>query len=331
MNSAINLSLFAYKRRGSCLSAHTSGKENLPSEPHDRLLPRPPIDAPPARGHTPTASRSRASVVPETPDKEWPLSSSSSPQGAVRMAQARGRRKRNRLDSSSDEETVSRDSVSLFSNTVTCKRRKRNGEITGREMQEEGTSRKEEERKQKICLTEERVVHPQKKVQCNMSHRTVKRKNGRIGKGEAVNLCIDTNSESEEEEEEEIEEEAEVESRPVCAAQKEERIATTVAERKRRKPRKGAARTLLPAPPTGGWFTRRGRSRVSHSPQDKERDVVRLKEMFPQHEETYLRSRLEQCCSVEEAIAEILATEGRVMHVDKIDSTQWPSGLHVKQ
>ena len=234
---------------------------------------------------------------------------------------ARGKRKRNRLGSSSDEEeTASRDVVSLFSTTLTCKRRKRNGETPEGEVEEEEGAGSERERKRKmLSLTDERVFHPQQKMQCDVS---LKRENGRIRKEEnykVINLCIDANSESDEEDEEEEEEEEEKEEEEeevgeMYAAQKEEIIISTVAERKRRKPRKGAAQTLLPAPPTGGWYTtRRGRSHVARSPLGKERDVVRLKEVFPQHEESYLKSRLEQCCSVEEAIADILATEGRAM------------------
>lgn len=248
----------------------------------------------------------------------------------------RGKRKRSRLSSSSDEEeTASRDSVSLFSNTVTCKRRKRNGEMSKRERQKEEAGREEKTKQNKPSLTEGRASHFQQMMQYSMPHRTVKKQNGRIRRREVINLCIDTNSESEvegkeveeegEEEEEEEKEEKESESEGESSVAQKEVTITSIVTGRRRKPRKKATRTLPPVPLIGGWYTRRGRSRVSH---DQERGVAHLKEMFPQHEESFLKSRLEQCSTVEEAIADILATEGRdsYIHIYMYIFKQGPDG-----
>ena len=96
---------------------------------------------------------------------------------------------------------------------------------------------------------------------------------------------------------------------------------------KRSKRTKSNAQNIVrPASPdSDGWFSRRAppsNQRKSQSKQpppvnvsDRRGDLTRLKELFPQHEESYLRGKLEECCDVvEEAIANILPSEGSVYY-----------------
>ena len=107
---------------------------------------------------------------------------------------------------------------------------------------------------------------------------------------------------------------------------------------KRSKRTKSDARNILrPASPdSDGWFSRRAPPSNQRKPQskqpppvnvtDRRGDLTRLKELFPQHKESYLRGKLEECCNVvEEVIANILASEGSVLYMCIVYSEYAPS------
>lgn len=333
MNSAINFSRFAYKATKPRLTFYQPGdKENRP----DGRNPPSPINAHPEttgeRHYTPTSIK-KLSVVPETPDDEWPMKRANNSRAP---AMASGKRKRWRVPSSSEEEIESecesRDvakgdpretKCGLFSSTVVSKRQKRSGESTypinkcaldSLTIIEDTKTETESEHQTKNTVTCDDI---------STRGNTGLHFRGRISQRNIIDLCTDSESEcSQSDNEGDITVSAKCKVSEVNSDSETENDVQTHVRRPRPKPAR-----RVPSPTSDGWFTRRGRSNKERKPKpssaldstpDIEVDVCRLRELFPQHSNEYLREILNVCSDVDGAIAHILASDGTVLVL-----TQW--------
>ena len=234
----------------------------------------------------------------------------------------------------------------LFSSAVVSKRRKRNGEQRiedgGAEM-----SRKDIQTEKPTKLPGRPLKVDEYMVDAAPSVRDVETEEGGVGKrsGElrfrkrvskdVVDLCTDSEDDSVCSVAVRRGSRGERSSLPrgvfefTSDSESESELQSVMASKavKRSKCTKSHARNILrPASPdSDGWFSRRAPPSNQRKPQskqpppvnvtDRRGDLTRLKELFPQHEESYLRGKLEECCNVvEEVIANILASEGSVLY-----------------
>ena len=329
MNSTINFSRFAYKATKPRLTFYQRGdKENHP----DGRNPPSPINARPettgARHYTPTSIK-QLSVVPETPDDEWPMKRANNSRAP---AMASGKRKRWRIPSSSEEEIESEcesretekggargTKCGLFSSTVVSKRQKRSGEPTYpiNKCAPSLTNTKD-------TKTETESDHQTKKTlpgdDLSTRGNTGLGFRRKLGQRNIIDLCTDSEPEfSQSEDKGDITVSAKCKLSDVNSdSETENDLQTSCVQRPRPKP----APPRVPSPTSDGWLTRRGRSNKESKPQlssvldrtpDIEVDVRRLRELFPQHSDEYFREILNLCSDVDGAIAHILASDGTVL------------------
>lgn len=316
MNPTISFSRFAYKATKPRLTFYQQGdKENRPGS---TPKPRSPINAIQdsdrcVRHCTPKSCEKKVSVVPETPDDELPMKRANTSKG---LAMASGKRKRWRVPSSSEEEIKSESDsretrkggargtkCGLFSSTVVSKRKKMCGESTYpiNENAFAVTTSKDSTESEPWKEFERKSTHVKLTAMQDEISKRSRRKNfkGRIVQKRITDLCSDTDSEFGQSHIGEDRTDSEVDE-DVCV----------------RQPRPKPAPSI-PSPTEDGWLTRRGRSHWGRKPQSSansisaiEGDVGRLKELFPQHSEEYLRGILAMCSDVDGAIANILASDG---------------------
>ena len=340
MAFAINLSQFAYSKKVPRLRTSACRDKRNELEARTKL---PPIlvNAPLAGGahetglRTPTGDGCKCSVIPETPTREWPPCSIGKTSKKAEMAPGRKKR-RTRFASSSEEEeegrmnAESRDSVSLFRNTFACKRRKRI--FKGEEQEEEEEAKrevvKEEEKEEGKSSREggDRDVASKRPDQPQLWHsecRGVPKKEenqSRDSEGDNPDHIEQNYTDSEREEETEkkngIRRFFSVTSHPS------RRNRTRLSKCKRTK------YPSLVVQPDGGWHSRRGGGLRTVVPGVCEREVGRLRGLFPQHDVGHLRKKLRESDSLEETVANILTSEGTV-NVKKSFQNNLPFERHL--
>ena len=333
MAFSINLSQFAYSRRAPRLRTIACRDKESELEARPQIL----INATPADGaretgiQTPTEGGCKCNVIPETPSREWPPCSSRTTSNRTEMSRGGRKKRTQRFASSSSEEEKegrtndgSRDSVSLFSNTFACKRRKRmfkekeeDEEEAKREVvkeEEEGVEEEEEEgkssREGKRDMVSKRPNQPQSwHIECQRA--PGKEENQSQDKkgdnpGHIEQNYTDTDSEKEEET---VRKNG---IRRFFSQTSRAAWRNTGLYRPQQSKYKRTKYPPLVVKPDGGWHSRRGGGSRTVAPGVCEREVGRLRELFPQYDAGYLRERLRDSGNVEETVADILASEGTV-------------------
>ena len=324
MNGSDNFSRFAYKPAKPRLTFYErSGKENRPAGSSRPSSPNNAIRAGSCCvSSTPASSEKRVTIVPETPNDE--KSTNSRP-----MKATNGRRKRWRVPSSSDSSSSEVESESesrekdpgaprrtqsgLFSSVVVSKRRKRSENPSIFPVTSDVCHNSTPKRKLS------RVRHLLKSPHCiregsNTPFNTIKS----ITAHDECRGCTVSLSDGEEKGAVLSDQVIEIESSDFeCSIER-------PVDQKRSK------KHMSSVPPFSlggdGWLTRRGRRKgggVKAVTQPPHRlsasfvggDLSCLQELFPQHSEEFLRKQLlASTGGVDEAIATILASDGKIVN-----------------
>ena len=331
MNSTINFSRFAYKATKPRLTFYErKNKENCPDASEKWSSPDNATQTHclSARQCTPSSSGKNMSVVPETPDDERPERRGGR---FARSAAATRRRKRCRVTSSEESEGESRESgahrptTGLFSSALASKRRKRSGELSSAVTRNDPIP---DPIPDPDILREQSPVldrYPIKLSNSNNARSTsLAKKEPREGnsrsdfrvtcKSDVVDLCSTASSDSDFSSTEEIS------NREMFDIESERENSPQTAFNRRYHQHKSAPTLPPPSPDEDGWLTRRTNVRKPRSKPPSSSngtytsgdsgDLSRLRELFPQHSDDFLRGRLRESVSVEEAIACILACDG---------------------
>lgn len=333
MTSAFDFSRFAYKATKPRLTFYkSSDKENRPES-----TPRPssPINAHQHHLHsvrsashcTPTSEAKTVTVVPETPDEERSMS-----RRHARASKGRERRKRWRIPSSScseaENENESRETGSgdsnarvggLFSSTVVSKRRKRSGEWSSPQRETSlGIREGRRGRETLVPTAQQHVTYlgvaPSEPSSPSLSDMSRDRERGREtyrdtkyrseGGDDAVDLCTTSVANSDNEKVSTTE----VDTNKVNSDSEVSKFRHTHTSQAHLDPSH-----LPPSPASPSWHCRRKKkkksSTLSNSGSPRGGDLSRLRELFPQHGEEFLREKLLAAVGVNEAVANILSTE----------------------
>ena len=346
MNVAIDFSQFAYRPTKTRLTLYEHrDKENLPLSPEDsRMSPTPnnatPIPSPRGARDTLRGGNERLTAVPETPDEET-SSYCGRRRRRMRSAADRERRKRRRLSSSSsnetetETETESRDSERvggargsgrLFGPLHVSKRRKRSVELSLFEYRANCKSppnvRGSEENHE-----EETTGDESSKVTDSPSPATKPERRA------ILTLESDSASECEEYERRD--------TTPPCPLPCDDGWLTC-----RRKPGKGLQQMAHSLTTSSSNNCRKGRSRKTGGTGERKegklgerreggpgeskaggmrpgdsREMDSLRQLFPQYSDMFLRDRLKESTSMDEAVASILASDGKF-------ALHWPFDLY---
>lgn len=313
MSAAINFSQFAYRSTKPRLTFYErSDKENVPVSPVSPRRSPTPNNAtsnpgPRSARDTPRGENERLTVVPETPNEERSSASCRRRRRMRPAAERESRRKRQRLSSSSssETETESRDAEKvggargptrgggLFGSTLVSKRQKRSVELSFFEYR----------------------PNPSKKSSPNAPRRDDHRK-------EAAESSEVTDSPS-------------PVSKPQCQKQPtvESDSESGLEEsfiRRRDSPTASRLSLSTSSPPQqDGWLTcrrRQGKPQQKLHALTSGRDVRKkarvgecrelrsLSQLFPQYSERFLRDRLRSSAGVDEAVASILASDGKFIY-----------------
>ena len=341
MNVAIDFSQFAYRPTKTRLTLYEHrDKENLPLSPEaSRRSPTPnnatPIPSPRGARDTLRGGNERLPVVPETPDEER-SSSCGRKRRRMRPAADRERRKRQRLSSSSssETETESRDaervggargSGGLFGSLHVSKRRKRSVELslfeyrpncksppnvrrseenhkeetTGDESSKDTDSPSSDSKPEcRAILTLEsdsaseceeykrRGVTPPRPLPCDDGWLTCRRK---PGKAQQMAHSLTTSSSNN------------------C--------------RKGRRRKTGGTGERMEGKLGGRREGRPGESKAGGMRPGDSREMQCLRQLFPQYSDVFLRGRLRESTGMDEAVASILASDGKF-------TLHWPFNLY---
>ena len=323
MNSTVNFSRFAYKATKPRLTFYErKDKENCPeaSEKSSSPVNATQTQSFSARQCTQLSSGKNMSVVPETPDDERPERRGGR---FATSAATTGRRKRYRVPSGSssedESERESREAVrggahgpkaGLFSSALVSKRRKRSTELSTVTSDPDPDLLREHS-----PVLERHSIHNARST--SLAKKQSRGRNSRLQsrvacRSDVIDLCSTASSDSDLSSSEEISNHEVFDIKSECQQM-------TFNQRCRHK----SAPTLPPpSPDEDGWLTRRTNMR---KPQLKppsssnstctctssdSGNLSRLRELFPQHSDDFLRGRLRESVSVDEAIAIILACDG---------------------
>ena len=311
MSAAINFSQFAYRSTKPRLTFYErSDKENVPVSPVSPRRSPTPNNAtsnpgPRSARDTPRGEKERLTVVPETPDEERSSASGRRRRRMRPAAERESRRKRQRLSSSSssETETESRDAEKVGGargrtrggGTLVSKRQKRSVELSFFEYRPNSSKksspnapRRDDHRKEAADEGSSEVTDspsPVSKSQCQKQP------------------TIESDSESG------------LEESFICW-----------------RDRPTASRLSLSTSPSSqqdGWLTcRRGQGKPQQklhaltSGRDVRkkarvgecRELESLRQLFPQYSERFLRERLRSSAGVDEAVASILASDGKFIY-----------------
>ena len=326
MNSTINFSQFAYKATKPRLAFYQrNDKENRRDVPAN---PASPVNATRVHCHqsgTPSSSAKKTSVVPETAEDEWPVKRRGR---FMKSAAATGRKKRWRIPSSSSSDgegggrsrelvrvgSVQGTKTGLFSSALLSKRRKRSGELVesdpNPDLWKERSQGVERHSSHGSSVRSASLVDRERSAKEEMRERNNRLQFGVTCRNDVVDLCTTASSDSDSEEitKRDV---FDINPKTICNRRRQHKPATTLPP---------------PSPDEDGWLTRRNKTRKpqsqppsssnSTSTSGNGEDVSRLRELFPQFSDDFLRGRLgESAGGMDEAIASILACDGNVEHI----------------